>query len=59
MTWIDIEEKIPTDEGVYQVMLCDNETLVFSPAYCMFRDGKFQEGRKQEIVLWKKKNENS
>jgi len=52
MSWIDIEESIPFDDGVYNVMLCDNETLEFSFACGMFSNGKFIEGRDKEVVMW-------
>lgn len=52
MNWIDIEESLPSINGVYDVMLCDNETMEFSFECGMFSDGKFVEGRNKEVVMW-------
>jgi len=52
MKWIDLEESLPYEDGVYDVMLCDNETLEFSYALCMFSNGRFIEGRDKEVVMW-------
>lgn len=52
MSWIDIEERLPSTEGVYDCMFCDNETLEFSFGCCLFSNGRFIEGRDQEVIMW-------